>query len=219
MTGASSAGRSRLGLRPSGRTYAVLPPHAPGMRIGLFGGSFDPPHAGHRLATLIAMKRLRLDRVWWLVTPGNPLKNHSGLAPLERRMAAARALASHPRIVVTDVEDAIGVRYTHDTIAHLVRRCPGVRFVWLMGADNLKSFHRWERWREIADLAPIAVIDRPGATLQATQARAAATLEGRRIPERLAASVVGAPPPAWTFLHGPRSTLSSTALRGSSGQS
>lgn len=184
------------------------------MRIGLFGGSFDPPHAGHRLATLIAIRRLRLDRVWWLVTPGNPLKDTSGLAPLESRMAAARALAAHPRIVVTDVEQALGVRYTHDTIAYLIRRCPGVRFVWLMGADNLKSFHRWERWREIADLVPIAVVDRPGATLRASASPAAETLGAHRIPERLAAIVVTADPPAWTFLHGPRSALSSTALRG-----
>jgi len=131
------------------------------MRIGLFGGTFNPPHEGHRLASLIALKRLKLDAVWWLVTPGNPLKENAGLPPLHERIEAARALADHPRIIVTGLEAQIGTRYTFDTIDHLTRRCAGVRFAWIMGADNLASFHRWQRWREIAALTPIAVIDRP----------------------------------------------------------
>ena len=138
----------------------LIPPHAPGMRIGLFGGTFDPPHQAHLGASLLALKRLKLDRVWWLVTPGNPLKNTKGLAPLSERIAAARALTRHPRIDVTGIEAVINTRYTYDTIRWLKARCPGVRFVWIMGADNLRSFHRWQKWRGIAQLVPFVVIDR-----------------------------------------------------------
>jgi nicotinate-nucleotide adenylyltransferase len=135
------------------------------MRIGLFGGTFDPPHAAHRAACLLAMRRLNLDRVWWLVTPGNPLKDHHRLTPLAQRVAAARALAHHPRIDVTDLEADLGTNYTFQTINYLVQRCPGVQFVWIMGADNLRHFHRWQRWRDIATLVPIAVVDRLGPSL------------------------------------------------------
>jgi nicotinate-nucleotide adenylyltransferase len=190
-----------------------VPPHAPGMRIGLFGGTFDPPHLAHLSASLIALKRLDLDRVWWLVTPGNPLKNTKGLAPLAQRIAAARALAQHPRIAVTGLEAVINTRYTYDTLRYLVRRCRGVQFVWIMGADNLRSFYRWQRWREIAALMPIAVVDRMGSSLYATGGRAAQALAHARRPERQARALAGMEAPAWVYLHGLKSPLSSTALR------
>jgi nicotinate-nucleotide adenylyltransferase len=199
--------------RRGGRSGVVLPPHAPGMRIGLFGGTFDPPHAAHRAAALLAMRRLNLDRVWWLVTPGNPLKNVQGLAPLAERVAAARALAHHPRIDVTDFEAALGTSYTYGTISYLVRRCPGVHFVWIMGADNLRHFHRWQRWREIAALVPIAVVDRLGPSLYSAAGIAGQALGFARIPETLAMALPQRKPPAWTYLHGLKSPLSSTALR------
>ena len=144
----------QVAVTPGRRGSIVLPPHARGMRIGLFGGTFDPPHAAHRAASLLAMHRLGLDRLWWLVTPGNPLKDIRGLAPLAERVAAARALAHHPRIDVSDFEADLGTNYTYGTISYLVRSCPGVRFVWIMGADNLRHFHRWQRWRDIAALVP-----------------------------------------------------------------
>jgi nicotinate-nucleotide adenylyltransferase len=190
-----------------------LPPHPLGLRIGLYGGSFNPPHAGHRHVTSLALKRLKLDRVWWIVTPGNPLKELSGLAPLSERMAAARALARHPRIDVTGFEQDIGARYTLDALEHLAGRAPAARFVWIMGADNLAQFHRWRGWRRIAELMPFAVVDRPGWTLRATSSKAALALAPFRIDETDAPVLPGLAPPAWVFLHGPRSTLSSTVLR------
>ncbi|MFA6267550.1 MAG: nicotinate-nucleotide adenylyltransferase [Pseudolabrys sp.] len=191
----------------------IIPPHAPGMRIGLFGGTFDPPHRAHLDACLLAMKRLQLDRVWWLVTPGNPLKKHGGLAPLADRMEAARRLSNHPRIDVTGIEAVINTRYTFDTIEWLLARCPRVQFVWIMGADNLRHFHRWQKWRGIADLIPIVVVDRPGPSLYASNSTAAQALWRFRIPENAAISLPGRKPPAWTYLHGLKSGLSSTALR------
>ncbi len=191
----------------------LLPPHAPGMRIGLFGGTFDPPHQAHLGASLLALKRLKLDRVWWLVTPGNPLKNTSGLGPVAARIEAARALTRHPRIDITGLEAVIKTRYTYDTILWLKSRCPGVRFVWIMGADNLRSFHRWQKWRGIAKLVPIAVVDRLGPSLYAGASAAGQALRDARIPEYAASALPGRKPPAWTFLHGLKSPLSSTALR------
>jgi nicotinate-nucleotide adenylyltransferase len=183
------------------------------MRIGLFGGSFNPVHRGHLHASELALKRLGLDRLWWLVTPGNPLKETRGLPPLATRITAARALARDPRIVVTGLEAEIGTRYTHDTIAYLRRRCPGVRFVWIMGADILGELHLWQRWRQIAELVPLAVVDRPGATWRMLSAPAAHWLGGRRLPETEAPLLPDTEPPAFVFLHGPRLDISSTLLR------
>jgi nicotinate-nucleotide adenylyltransferase len=187
------------------------------MRIGLFGGTFDPPHRAHLAASLLAMKRLKLDRVWWLVTPGNPLKNTSHLAPLGERIAAARALTHHPRIDVTGLEAVIKTRYTYDTISWLINRCPGVRFVWIMGADNLRSFHRWQRWRDIANLVPFVVVDRLGPSLYAAASPAGQALRDYRVPETAISELPNRPAPAWAFLHGLKSPLSSTALRAQRG--
>ena len=191
-----------------------LPPFAPGMRIGLLGGSFNPPHEGHALVTRLALTRLRLDRVWWLVTPGNPLKSKAELAALQARVEAARRLVAGPRVVVTDIEAEIGARYTYGTLAWLTRRAPHVRFVWIMGADNLRQFHLWRHWRAIADLTPIVVVDRPGSTLRAMSSRAAIALAPWRVAEGEAPRFADLDPPALIFLHGPRSELSSTLLRG-----
>ena len=196
---------------PSG--LSRLPRVAPGMRIGLYGGSFNPAHGGHRHVSLMAIKRLGLDRVWWIVTPGNPLKDPGELASTPQRVEEARRVASHPRIDVTTFEEDIGARYTVDTLAYLKRRYPDVRFVWIMGADNLSGFHRWRGWRRIARMMPIAVIDRPGWTLKAMRSRSAAALSSERISENEALALAASKPPAWVFLHGPRSHLSSTALR------
>jgi nicotinate-nucleotide adenylyltransferase len=190
-----------------------LPPHAPGMRIGLFGGSFNPPHAGHALVCALALRGLGLDKLWLMVSPGNPLKDAAGLPPLRERMAAARRLSRDPRIVVTDFEARLGARYSYQTVAHLRRAAPGVKFVWVMGADNLAAFFRWRRWRDIARSMPILVIDRPGSTHLAVKGQAGGWFERWRLPETALKTLSSRPAPALIVLHGPRSTLSSTQLR------
>ena len=189
-------------------------PHAEkGMTVGLFGGSFNPPHEAHLLMAETALARLRLDRLWWMVTPGNPLKQRAGTT-LAERIERSRVLARHPRIEVTGFEASHNVRYSADTIALARARNPGVFFVWVMGADNLVQFHRWQRWREIAETVPISVLDRPGASMAAMNSVMAQTYERFRVDESDAAALARMPAPAWTFVHGPRSTLSSTRLRG-----
>ncbi|MBD3847139.1 nicotinate-nucleotide adenylyltransferase [Bosea sp. SSUT16] len=195
-----------------------LPPFAPGLRIGLFGGTFNPAHDGHRMASVTALQRLQLDRIWWLVTPGNPLKNNSNLPSLAERIRFGRKLADHARIHVTGIEARLRTRYTADTLRALKRRCPGVRFVWIMGSDNLASFHRWNEWRAIARMMPIAVVDRPGSTHSAIASPAANWMSRWRIPESEGAALARIHPPAWVFLHGRRSDLSSTKLRRQAGR-
>jgi nicotinate-nucleotide adenylyltransferase len=184
-----------------------------GMQVGLFGGSFNPPHAGHALVAEIALRRLALDRLWWMVTPGNPLKNTHELAPLAERIALSQRIATNPRIEITAFEAAHRVRYTADTLALIRARNPGVDFVWIMGADSLRDFHRWQRWREIMMTFPVAIIDRPGATLSFLSSVAAKTFDYARIDERDAQVLARKSAPAWTFIHGPRSSLSSSAIR------
>jgi nicotinate-nucleotide adenylyltransferase len=159
------------------------------------------------------MKQLRLDAVWWLVSPQNPLKSVAGMAPFAERLAGARRLATHPRIRVSDVERRAGTRFTVDTLAVLRRRFAGCRFVWLMGADNLRQITRWRRWRRIFELAAIAVVDRPGQTQRALAGQAAARFRRRRLPDRAAKALAAARLPAWLLLRGLNDPTSATALR------
>jgi len=190
-----------------------LPPSASGMRIGLFGGSFNPIHDGHVLVMEETLRRLGLDALWVLVTPGNPLKSHSELQSLDQRVRAARQKIGNPRIRVTGFEAAHGFTYTFDTLNYLARSLPDRRFVWIMGADSLADFHRWERWTDIARLMPIAVYVRPGASSRALASRAATVLGPYRLDEGKAMLLASRPPPAWVFLRGRQSSLSSSAIR------
>lgn len=188
-------------------------PLAPGMRVGLFGGSFNPAHEGHRHVAETALRRLDLDRVVWLVSPQNPLKRADETAPLAARMASARALATGPAMIVSDLETRIGTRWTIDTLRSVTARHPGVQFVWLMGSDNLAGFHRWRGWTDIFRLMPIAVVARPGSLLESRTAPAATRFAGFRVPEREARGLPGRAAPAWTWLGAPLHPQSSTALR------
>lgn len=205
--------------KSKGREHRKVPAAAPGMRIGLLGGSFNPPHAGHLHISRVALARLGLDRVWWLVSPGNPLKTVSKLPDLAARVAAARDIARHPRIAVTGFEGALGSGYTIDTIRFLQRRYPQTHFVWLMGADILAEFHRWRGWDELFRRVPIAVLDRPGFRLKARASKAAQRFASAAIDESDAAGLVLIGPPAWTLLTIPLSTVSSTGLRAKPGKS
>lgn len=182
------------------------------MTIGLYGGTFDPIHDGHLHVARTALRRLGLDRLWWIVTPGNPLKTRRPAAT-ESRLAAMREAVRHPAMAVTDIDTALGARYTVETVRILQRRCPGVRFVWVMGADSLAGFDRWRDWRELAGRLPIAVVDRPGFTLAALASRMARSYRHARIDPGHARSLARQAPPAWVFLFGRRSNLSSTDLR------
>jgi nicotinate-nucleotide adenylyltransferase len=195
------------------RRYLTMPHVERGMAVGLFGGSFNPPHEGHLLVAEIALRRLGLDQLWWMVTPGNPLKSRSELAPLSDRISMSENLVHDPRIKVTAFEKNLGGSYTADTLAHVKSRNPQAHFVWIMGADSLQSFHLWQKWREIVSMFPIAVIDRPGATLSFLSSKMARTFDYARVDEDDIGTLWKRRAPAWTFIHGPRSALSSTALR------
>jgi nicotinate-nucleotide adenylyltransferase len=181
------------------------------------GGTFNPPHEGHAVCALTALNRLKLDQLWWMVTPGNPLKSGSGLPTLEERMAASRPFARSPAIRITGLEAGLGSPYTYATIRYLTRRLPRVHLVWVMGADNLATFHHWQHWRDIARLVTIAVVDRPGWRLKALASPAARYLARRRLPEARAALLPGHSVPAWVFLTTRLSEASSTALRAGRG--
>jgi nicotinate-nucleotide adenylyltransferase len=177
------------------------------------GGSFNPAHDGHRIVAETAIKRIGLDQLWWLVTPGNPLKANNGLPPLNGRMAQIAAFATGPRMKVTGFEQALGTPYTAATLGFLIRRYPDVHFIWVMGADNLASFDRWQHWRDIARTLPLVVVDRPGWRHKALAGPAASALAKHRVAERFARALPLRPAPAWTFLTSRLSDLSSTQLR------
>ena len=197
--------------------HLVMPHVERGMVIGLFGGSFNPPHPGHLLVAEIALRRLGLDQLWWLVTPGNPLKSRTELMPLAERLKACEQLATDPRIKVTAFEKSLGTSYTARTLEFIRTRNPHAHFIWIMGADNLAGFHRWQRWQKIATTFPIAVIDRPGSTLAYLSSKMARTFDYARVDEEDAGVLWQKRAPAWTFIHGPRSTLSSSAIRAAAG--
>lgn len=195
------------------RDELKIPHVEPGMSVGLFGGSFNPPHDGHRHVVLTALQRLQIDRLWWLVSPGNPLKQNDGLPSLKERISQSRQLMAHPRVDVTGCEARLKTKYSADLVCHLIKRYPSVRFVWIMGADNLTNFHRWERWEDIASNMPICVIDRPGDTLVTRSSRVAKKLLHARLDETDAKLLKDYKAPAWTFIHVPKNALSSTLLR------
>ena len=193
------------------------------MKIGLFGGSFNPPHQGHVHVSRLALRSLQLDQLWWIVTPGNPLKNHNNLLALPERLAMCAQITTHRDIRITAFEAAYNLRYTADTLELLARRRATANFVWIMGADNFASFHHWDRWRDIANLVGLAVIDRPrtgpasGPSSHSNLATHA--LAKYRLDESDAGLVADLQPPVWTFIHGKRSYLSSTQIRNSSNES
>jgi nicotinate-nucleotide adenylyltransferase len=202
----------KVSKRPHASSWLRAPgPVSAGLRIGLLGGSFNPAHEGHLYISLMAMKKLGLDYVWWLVAPQNPLKPVAGMAPLEKRHAVAAATANHPRILVVNAEHTLSTRYTIDTITALKKRFPQVNFVWLMGSDNLEGFHRWRRWQDIAHLVPIAVVQRPGNLLAMAHAKPVHRFAGafhdpcHKFAHRQ--------PPAFTLIDGRRNPLSATAIR------
>ena len=199
------SGRSALTIR--------TPPAPGGSRIGIFGGSFNPVHAGHAIVAETAVRRLRLDRLWWLVTPGNPLKDHDGLAPLADRLRDVERFATDPRMHVTAFERELGTPYTAATLQFLNTRYAATKFVWVMGADCLAGFHNWQRWRDIAAMMPLAVVDRPGWHLAALASPAARQMAQARLDENQAAKLADEKPPAWVMLTTRLSPLSSTDIR------
>jgi nicotinate-nucleotide adenylyltransferase len=182
---------------------------AQGLKIGLFGGSFNPAHSGHLYVSLTALTRLKLDYVWWLVSPGNPLKNGSQMGDFSRRLSSAQKIARDPRLIVSDIEQQLGTRYTLDTVTGLQQRFPHIRFVWLMGSDNLENFHLWRGWQNLARALPLAVVQRPGSLMAAVHAAPIRQFGARRIN-----GVTDLPrPPAILILDGARNPESATRLR------
>lgn len=189
----------------------------PGQAIGLFGGSFNPAHEAHRALSLEALKRLRLDEVWWLVSPLNPLKPAQGMASLADRLSAAKRATRHPRLRVSDLERVLGTRYSLDTILALKARFPRVDFVWLMGADNLAQMARWSRWPQIFHTVPVAIFDRPSYSLGALAAKPSRRFARHRLDDRKAGGLARVRPPAWVFVHMPLNPQSATYIRSRSG--
>ena len=190
-----------------------MPPGNGQMSVGLFGGSFNPPHEGHRLVAETALRRLGLTRIWWIVTPGNPLKTHDGLRPLDERVEMVRTMAPPASADVTAFEARYKVRFTADTLRLIRQRRPDMKIVWVMGADSMAMFHRWQEWHWIAESVPIVVVDRPGKTFAALASPFARRYAFARVPQEQARILPYRRGPAWTFLFGPRNEASSTQLR------
>lgn len=194
--------------------YENKMPHCEsGNRIGLFGGSFNPPHEGHLLVAKTALHRLGLDQLWWMVTPGNPLKNQEGLLSLQERMRLSARLVDDPKIKITGFEQKIKSYKSVTTLSYIFSHHKNAHFVWIMGADSLASFHQWHQWRQIISLVPIAVIDRPSASLSALFSPMAEAFRQFRVKEYDIAELPIKKPPAWGYIHGKRSFASSTKLR------
>lgn len=196
---------------------ALAPPlSAPalaGLRVGLLGGSFNPAHEGHLHISLLALKYLQLDELWWMVSPQNPLKSKADMAPFGERLASARAMARHPRILATDLETRLNTRYTADTLHALKRRYPRTHFVWIMGADNLAQIPKWERWNEIFARVPVAIFDRGTYVFPALAGKAARRYGAKRVGVENAARLAKATPPAWAYFHIRRHPASATSIR------
>ncbi len=191
---------------------------ASGQVIGLLGGSFDPAHRGHVHITLQSLKRFNLDRVWWLVSPGNPLKTR-GPAPLGKRMAQAKSIMQDPRVSVTDLETRLGTRYTAETLSLIRARYPRNRFVWLMGADNLAQFHHWQNWQQIMESVPVGVLARPGDRISARRSVASQRYDYARLPGHASQLLSRCDAPAWCYINLPLSDASSSAIRARGGWS
>jgi nicotinate-nucleotide adenylyltransferase len=183
------------------------------LKIGLLGGSFNPAHEGHRLVSLIALRKLELDQIWWLVSPQNPLKSETGMAPLAKRLEDAQSLCRHPRIIATDIETTLGTCFTIDTVNALQERFTGTRFVWLMGADNMITLPQWKDWRALMETIPVAVYPRPGYTLKARLSAAATTYRSAWVDSSDAKALPLKRAPALCFLDGPENPLSATSIR------
>jgi nicotinate-nucleotide adenylyltransferase len=196
------------GLAPHGRRAGL--PCRPGLRVGLLGGSFNPAHDGHLHISRLALQRLGLDQVWWLVSPQNPLKSKSGMAPLKQRLATANAVASDSRVRVTDIESRLGTRFTVDTLAALKGLFPRTSFVWILGADNLSQMPRWRHWQALMKAVPIAVVGRPTYSLRALSGLVARRYRRQRVSAR---HLADRHPPAWGFISGPLHAGSATAIR------
>lgn len=191
----------------------IPPPFGEGQRIGLFGGSFNPAHGGHRAVALYALKHLGLDWIWWLVSPQNPLKEADGYRDYAERLKVTRAVARHPRFIVTDLEQQLGTRTTATTLAALRPVLRRGRFVWIMGADSFAHLHQWNDWTDIPETLPLAILARPGFSMRALESPAALRYEACRIPSDQARRLPGTPPPAWCFIPMPLRPESSTAIR------
>ena len=189
-----------------------MPLATQGLRIGLLGGSFDPPHSGHMHISKWAIKEFSLDRIWWLVSPGNPLKKDAP-ADLDRRLSACNKLVNHPKVIVTDLERVFNTRYTAQTLTSLKSQYIGVRFVWLMGADNLAEFHKWDRWQDIMHMLPVGVMARPNQQLAANCSPAARIFRESRLSAHSSTALPFKEAPSWSLLTGPMDDESSSKIR------